>query len=51
MDLIIAVIFTVISFYFNFKGEHHWINGNEKRYYVCSMCSVVSLLMAIIRLV
>ena len=51
MDLIIAVIFTVISFYFNFKGEHHWINGNEKKYFVCSMCSVVSLLMAIIRLV
>lgn len=51
MDLIIAVIFTVISFYFNFKGEYHWINGNEKRYYVCSMCSIFSLLMAIICLV
>lgn len=51
MDLIIAVIFTVISFYFNFKGERYWVDGNEKKYYVCSMCSVVSLLMAIICLV
>ena len=47
MDLIIAVIFTVISFYFNFKGERYWANGNEKKYFACSMCAIFSLLMAI----